>query len=69
MSALPSRNPCSLQLTINTEFVSPVRSSAIYTLKRMCFSSLNTNVKRPDLMEDTSGENAQSSLTHPASLW
>lgn len=37
MSALPSRNPGSLQLPINTEFVSPVRSSAIYTLKRVQF--------------------------------
>lgn len=54
MSALPSRSPGSLQLPINKDFVSPVRSSAIYTLKRKGLSSLNTGAKRPALMEDTS---------------
>lgn len=58
MSALPSRNPGSLQLPINKDSVSPARSSAIYTPKRKGFSALNTDVKRPGLMEDTLGGNA-----------
>lgn len=54
MSALLSRSPDSLQLPINKDFfVSPARSAAIYTPKRKGLSSLNTNVKRSGLMEDT----------------
>lgn len=52
-SALPSRSPGSLHLPINKDFVSPARSSAIYTPKRKGFGSLNTNVKRPGLIEDS----------------
>lgn len=58
MSALPSRSPGSLQLPISKDFVSPSRSSAIYTPERVGFSSLNTNVKRPGFMEDTLQGNA-----------
>lgn len=53
MSALLSRSPDSLQLPINKDFVSPARSAAIYTPKRKGLSSLNTNVKRSGLTEDT----------------
>lgn len=69
MSALPSRSPGSLQLPINKDFVSPVRSSAIYTPKRKGFSSLNTDVKRPGPWKILWGGMPQSSRTHLRSLW
>ena len=75
MSALPSRSPGSLQLPINKDFASPVRSSAIYTPKRKGFSSLNTDVERPGLTEDTWRGNAavqsytKVSVVRERSLW